>query len=349
MSASLSIHNMRFFKSFTLLHRRTKSDPLLSNALPVQPEAYKRASLSSHPQSDGPSNSISGLPCPPHRSESHIATVNLRIFDLQVENTRLQHVACIASAELAQVKAQLHATRSELIVELHRSARNTKAYTCEIERLQSALADENRLFTIPENLARRPNSQDTRRNFVSTSGSATSLSSIEASYLSSLRMTLDTRKDLRESKKVAKFWKRVAQQENPASEVVTPSSSNLSSIYEPLSAERQSAVDLLIAKRTRASVERLDPETTSNLIPIQPPSSQNTHRFDLPPLASQSFRQEMSSISSKTLLLERSFTLQNVMRAPNVPYSRKGKLRRSTSRARCKTVSLYVFLLGSLC
>lgn len=280
-----------------------------------------------------------------------MAAVNLRIFDLEVENTRLRHVACITSVELAQAKTQLHAAQSELLVELHRSARNIKAYTCEIERLHSALAHENRLLTIPEHRARGPDPQDTPltvdalgHNPVSTFGSVTSLLSIETSYLSSLRMTLETRKDLRECKKVAKFWKCVAQQANPASRVFTPSSSNLSSIYEPLSAERQSAVDLLIAQRYREDVERLDPERSSISISgslMQPPASLESLRFDLPPLASQSFRQEMASISSKTLLLERSTTLQNVMmHVPGLACLRKGKPRRSVSRALHKKVSL---------
>lgn len=283
-----------------------------------------------------------------------MAAVNLRIFDLQVENARLRHVACITSAELAQAKAQLHATQLELLVELHRSARNIKAYSCEIERLHSALAHENRLPTISEHRARGPDPQDTLptvnalgQNPVSTSRSVTSLLSLEASYLSSLRMTLETRKDLKECKKVAKFWKCVAQQENPASKVVTPSSSNLSSVYEPLSAVRQSAVDLLIAKRHRENVERLDPEQSSISISgslMQPCASLQPLRFDLPVLASQSFRQEMASISSKALLLERSTTLQNLMmRVPSLAYLRKGKPRRSVSWALDKKkVSLMV-------
>ncbi|KAJ7043351.1 hypothetical protein C8F04DRAFT_901841, partial [Mycena alexandri] len=65
-------------------------------------------------------------------------------------------------------------------------------------------------------------------------------------YRSSLTLTLKTRKELRDAKKVAKFWKRVAHEDSQQSGIVTPSVSAISSIHEPLSAERQKAVEELI-------------------------------------------------------------------------------------------------------
>lgn len=352
---------MRFFKSFTLLHRRTKSDPQLSN-ISATPAPQRRSLVLS--------NVLSNSFLQPDFLDSSVYSssqpanyaVNLRLFDLQLENTRLHHVACLATTELAQVKTQLHAAKSELLVELHQNARRAKADTCEIERLRSALAYDNKFLTlamIPEYRSSSSDPQGTlqmthilKRSADSTSGSLDSFSrrlSIEDGYLSSLRMTLKSRKDLRECRKVAKFWKRIAQQEDLDSKVVTPSSSNISSIYEPLSAERQSAVNLLMAQRHRKFDEQSVLQNTACF--LEPPSTSTSGRpitptlssclpFDLPPLASQSFRQEMTSISSRTLLLKRSTTLQNIRtRMSSLPPLRKGKPRVSVSRGRYKKVS----------
>jgi hypothetical protein len=348
---------MRFFKSFTLLHRRTKSDSQLSD-VSATPGPKRRSLVLSNVLSNGsfqPDILDSSVYSP---SQPATYAVNLRLFDLQVENTRLHHVACLTATELAQVKAQLHTVRSELLVELHRNARRAKADNYEIERLRSALACDNRLLTltmIPEHHPSSSDSQATLKNIHTlkrstdlTPGSLASFSrglSIEDGYLSSLRMTLKSRKDLRESRKVAKFWKRIAQQEGLNSKVVTPSSSNISSIHEPLSTERQSAVNLLIAQRQKENDEQSAPQNVACFLeplsastsrrPRTPTLSSSCLPFDLPPLASQSFRQEMASISSRTLLLERSTTLQNIRtRMPSLPSLRKEKPRVPVSRGR---------------
>ncbi|KAJ6500346.1 hypothetical protein C8R45DRAFT_862764, partial [Mycena sanguinolenta] len=64
-------------------------------------------------------------------------------------------------------------------------------------------------------------------------------------YKSALTLTLKTRKELRDAKKVAKFWKRIAREEGRPG-IITPSVSTISSIYEPLPADRQRAVQELL-------------------------------------------------------------------------------------------------------
>ncbi|KAJ3517781.1 hypothetical protein NLJ89_g271 [Agrocybe chaxingu] len=64
-----------------------------------------------------------------------------------------------------------------------------------------------------------------------------------------LRMTLATRKELREQRKVTKFWKSVASNLQEAQDIITPSSSAISSIRDILPMDRQVAVNALIARR----------------------------------------------------------------------------------------------------
>jgi hypothetical protein len=72
-------------------------------------------------------------------------------------------------------------------------------------------------------------------------------------YQSALHMTLSVRRKVRAQKKVSKFWKRLAQEDDRYADIVTPSSSNISSVREPLTPARQHAVDSLIARRKEAN------------------------------------------------------------------------------------------------
>ncbi|KAF4569787.1 hypothetical protein EYR40_008767 [Pleurotus pulmonarius] len=146
-------------------------------------------------------------------------------------------------------------------------------------------------------------------------------------YLSAINLTLTTRKALRESKKITKFWKGVAMEDSAHADVITPSPSNISSIHETLSTERQAAVDLLIKRRRNAdlpmsqppvrqhkdSFERNKMKTLSRV--VEPSSSSRSFPHSLPsdgssssvlalaPLASQVFKEELiSSHSSRKLL-----------------------------------------------
>ncbi|KAL0953649.1 hypothetical protein HGRIS_004852 [Hohenbuehelia grisea] len=65
-------------------------------------------------------------------------------------------------------------------------------------------------------------------------------------YLSAINMTISTRRALRDSKKVAQFWKCLAKEDATHANTVTPSVSTISSVHEPLPEERQNAVDELL-------------------------------------------------------------------------------------------------------
>ncbi|KAG2355174.1 hypothetical protein BDR07DRAFT_1381687 [Suillus spraguei] len=72
-------------------------------------------------------------------------------------------------------------------------------------------------------------------------------------YQSALHMTLSARRKVRAQKKVSKFWKRLAQEDDRYTDTVTPSTSNISSVRETLTPDRQHAVDSLIARRREAN------------------------------------------------------------------------------------------------
>jgi hypothetical protein len=67
-------------------------------------------------------------------------------------------------------------------------------------------------------------------------------------YLSAIGMSLKLRRELKDSKKVTKFWKHAAKETIEHADTFTPSVSNISSIREQLNEERQTAVDDLLAK-----------------------------------------------------------------------------------------------------
>lgn len=68
-------------------------------------------------------------------------------------------------------------------------------------------------------------------------------------YSSALRMTLATRRQLRDQKKIAKFWKTKALDTGNFQDVITPSTSAMSSVYEPLPPGRKAAVEALMQQR----------------------------------------------------------------------------------------------------
>lgn len=137
-------------------------------------------------------------------------------------------------------------------------------------------------------------------------------------YSSSLRMTLITRKQLREQKKITKFWKSKALSvSNKHQDTVTPSTSQISSVYEGIPPERKPALEALMIQRglpielirTLPCIkdDSLDnpltvialPEPFVPVIPsivsILPSGSSNSSGFSrLDPLASDSLRAEMN-------------------------------------------------------
>ncbi|EGN99671.1 hypothetical protein SERLA73DRAFT_53105, partial [Serpula lacrymans var. lacrymans S7.3] len=67
-------------------------------------------------------------------------------------------------------------------------------------------------------------------------------------YRSALTMTLSTRRELKSSRKTTKFWKKLAREDGRYADLVTPSSSDISSVHELLSPQREDALKALIAR-----------------------------------------------------------------------------------------------------
>ncbi|KAL6306885.1 hypothetical protein BKA93DRAFT_709320, partial [Sparassis latifolia] len=65
-------------------------------------------------------------------------------------------------------------------------------------------------------------------------------------YLAQVQCTLRARKELRDWRKRAKFWKRAAREADAHAATVTPSPSDVSSVVEVLPPARQEAVNTLL-------------------------------------------------------------------------------------------------------
>ncbi|KAJ7156107.1 hypothetical protein C8R43DRAFT_949605 [Mycena crocata] len=286
---------MRFFKSFPSfprIHRRSKSDSSIPKPTPARDHILKR------PQSlDATQAAVfaAAVPtCPQTFLFPTPADASHAIFELETANLRFRNEISVWAADCAELRSQLDATRDDLYTQLHRNAstqRQAQADKLERDKLHVKLAQYERFLglMIGVGLHQRvlgdahaalragidPDMAlvDAIKDAAAVPGSAwsTLIPKITGprtpdEYRSSLNLTLKARKELRDTKKVAKFWKRVAQ-EDGRSGIVTPSVSSISSIHEPLSAERQRAVEELISTRRRASlinqdVAALDPTYT---------------------------------------------------------------------------------------
>ncbi|RDB21212.1 hypothetical protein Hypma_011344 [Hypsizygus marmoreus] len=309
---------MRFFRSFKLLHRRTKSDPLIGN--------IAGANATGHPRTaSGGFNDIStilltALPDYQPHGTCPASHLNIRIFDLETENANLRHTCSVSMNELTQVRSQLKASRAELFAELHRGVRRAKEDRNEIRRLRETLAHyesflEAVITTSPADFVPsngRPINQEhevavdregTVRNETIWASIVPSAfgSRTQDEYMSALHMTLKSRMELRKCKKVAKFWKNTAKKDEQNTDVVTPSNSNISSIREILPVGRQKAVDALIAKRRKEALDQ--PWTASTYAPETPVHPPRT-TIELAPISD-------IPIGSKTLSTSLSFSTES--------------------------------------
>ena len=320
---------MRFFKSFRLLHRRINSAPLIPPSFAVQADSKHKKTVSvGHVLL---SDAVSPLRVVPGAHVHPTPHHNMRIIDLEAGNDHLRMENAALHRELSQVQSQLKIARADLFAELHKSVRRAKQDTEEIKRLKEALAGYKPKHQTGES---RPLVSDLDRTVLGSVSEPTAPDvshgalmgpRTTADYISALQMTLKSRRRLRESRKSAKFWKTIAKKDVKNADLVTPSSSNISSIHESLSAERRKAVEALIYKRRcgfssgqpdqeHLQMIRTRPQQTSPIaldtIKENPqvdacasplPSSQpDRYRYDpcLSPLASQSFRKELSALSS---------------------------------------------------
>lgn len=247
---------MRFLKSLTLPHRRTKSESFLA-----QGETY---SLSRDPciSPDDPGSSSTTTVA----AESRTTTaLNLRLLDLDIQNRRLRDANIGWALEYAKLEAVLKASREDLLTfRKDYAAADNKS----LERLQATFDNVAAIMTrlglttlIEEPLQ---DGQELERQIIDAIQEAAVIPgniwtkvipsllvySSPRQYASALRMTLDTRKELRKSKKVVKFWKHLAKMDGQHLEAVTPSASNISSVCESnLTPDRRTALEMLIAQR----------------------------------------------------------------------------------------------------
>ncbi|KAF5386668.1 hypothetical protein D9615_001748 [Tricholomella constricta] len=329
---------MQFFKTFKLLHRRTKSDPTKAVT----------SDFSSHKQTSSLSNGISGpfltaLNCSVDHDISPSLHLNVRILDLEAENSCLRDASAASFNELTDLRSQLKTTQAELYAELHKGVRQRREDRNEIEKLRETLAQYETLLELVFNadpsgafpadahvsLRNGHTLDQALSNAVSRTAATTMINSgdvvpsvlglrTQAEYVSALQLTIKTRMQLRKCKKVAKFWKNTATEDGKNSHIVTPSPSDISSISEVLSAERQKAVDDLMARRkacgessfsTPVETSQRD-EVVANSSSVPPTGSESLSfgysstytRPCLSPLASHSLRQELSNISSTNRL-----------------------------------------------
>ncbi|KAG1731524.1 uncharacterized protein EDB91DRAFT_722597 [Suillus paluster] len=293
---------MRFFKSFRLLHRRTRSEGDVSRM--VSPPASSTGSSYSgeflqmqyaRPTSPNP---ISGLaapvfvslgsslpsfdpaqlyqPRPTHLLDTY---TNNCIHPTDCDIFRLRQANADLAADLADVTNDLSQTRNKLYTEMTKLARfqhqlargmdHIQKLETRFQRLAGLLVDIGIPYFTVQRISDALDSDlgTVDHMLVDAIGDAVHdpealLSSLKPAvvgqpvpehYQSALHMTLSVRRKVRAQKKVSKFWKRLAQEDNRYADTVTPSSSDISSVREPLSPARQHAVDALITRRREAN------------------------------------------------------------------------------------------------
>ncbi|KAJ7849099.1 hypothetical protein B0H14DRAFT_2766127 [Mycena olivaceomarginata] len=334
---------MRFFKSFPAFtfHRRSKSDSsipkptLARDYIPNRPLSLDAAQAALFAAAIPACPKTFLFPTPTDASNA--------IFELETANARLQNDVSAFAHGCAQLRSELEAARADIFTQLHLNSllqRQVQADRSEMDALQVKLAQYERFLGLmisvglhqrvlgDAHVAMRAGIDPDQalvsaiKQAAAVPGSAwsTILPSITGprtpdEYRSSLHLTLKTRKELRDAKKIAKFWKRIGEEARPG--LVTPSVSTISSIHEPLPAERQKAVEELMASRhtsevaaitipasassLSASTSSASASTSPTLPDITPSNSSSSDSPCLSPLASESFKTELASRSSTRL------------------------------------------------
>ncbi|KAF7304646.1 hypothetical protein MKEN_01178500 [Mycena kentingensis (nom. inval.)] len=352
---------MRFFK---FLHRRTKSDSAIS-----PPGAPWDHILNRRPQSlDAAQAAIlaAAIPaCPRTFLYPTPTDASNAIFELQSANAHLERELSTRTDHCRELQSHLEATRADLFTQLHQNSllqRHIQTDRIEMDELLAKLAKYERFIglMISVGVHQRvlgdaytalrngvdPDAAlvDAIKDAAAVPGSpwSTIIPSVtgprtQDEYRASLHLTLKARKELRDTRKIAKYWKQLAL-ENAPSGIVTPSVSAISSINEPLPPDRQKAVDELISTRRRASLaSQLTKPLEPHMVPI-PASSSSSSTGSLPtadapntpvalepvtpnqvesfapplsPLASESFRSQLANVSSGPRLFKRPPVKQN--------------------------------------
>ncbi|KAG1809342.1 uncharacterized protein BJ212DRAFT_604069 [Suillus subaureus] len=293
---------MRFFKSFRLLHRRTKSEGDVSHMVSspsssigsscsmgfrqmqyVRPTSSSLINGSAAPvfvslEASLPSFDPAQLyqPRPTRPLDMHTDGC---IHQPESDTFRLRQANSELAADLADVTNDLSRTRNELYTEMTKLARfqhqlargmdHIQKLESRFQRLAGLLVDIGIPYFTVQRISDALDSDLGTADHLLVNAIGDAVHDPEAllsrlkpavighpvleQYQSALHMTLSVRRKVRAQKKVSKFWKRLAQEDDRYTDTVTPSSSNMSSVHEPLTPARQHAVDSLIARRREAN------------------------------------------------------------------------------------------------
>lgn len=361
---------MRFFKAFSLLHRRTKSETFIPGCIPPNPGGFAISNPNSRPSSlpaglgstNAGSSDISSVFdfatakfTPVSANFNHLRGLNHAISTsplslnslssiLVEENMRLREALNMWFSEYSKANGLLQQCRSELAFDRDK-IRTLQQQTARDQELIRDLKEdifryEKRFEALRDPgspLSHEPCSRD-QSNPVNnphhtlllpgSSHSATSLLISNKTrtldeYTSALRMTLSTRRQLRDQKKVCKFWKNMALTARNHDDIITPSTSAISSVHESLPPERKRAIDALMRERGWPYPQAQSPEPKTQvddgssepppkatlsadplLTPVHPASSiaanlgstpsNNSVGSRLAPLASESLKAEIN-------------------------------------------------------
>ena len=324
---------MRFFKAFNLLHRRTKSDIFVSgsNTANLEPPS-RRYSV--------PVSLFHSVTFQTFANFRHLndcgsgggASVALPFFGLENElNARLIEANNCWAKEYANLQSQLQECREEL----HAERRKVQSLQHKLEednriifdlrissrRLEGLLGMSNHAATdSPQNTIFGGTGMLLNASIPNFSDGSHAINTMRTmdEYSSALQMTLTTRKELRDQKKISLFWKRKALNSNQLQSAITPSVSTISSVHDPLPLDRQIALDALITRRgldstlegqigwkdtsgpPRILIPKLPTyqsvDEVCSRIAIARPASENSIFSRLRPLASESMKAEISSL-----------------------------------------------------
>ncbi|KAF5358559.1 hypothetical protein D9756_001775 [Leucocoprinus leucothites] len=302
---------MRFFKSLSLLHRRSKSDPALTS----RPSATNSAILLIGPSHEGFPIDIIDITADHGPRNRPLTCPNQRVFEVELEIQQLSHTNASLALRLTLAENQLRLTMSELYAEMHKSIhllRQAKKDKDTIDELQKTCQQLRRtLSSFPDaastfNLPTDPRSIDSHMETDSPhTGSSILRQSDENHYSTALQLVLKTRQELRNCKKTALFWKRKAKTIPEHANLVTPSPSEISEVQDVLTRERMEAVNALQRRRQLMSASGTQATLASvNFLKLAPKLVPPVPRTGTDERQTQSYQSSDSLYGKQDLVVE---------------------------------------------
>ncbi|KAF8906025.1 hypothetical protein CPB84DRAFT_1745230 [Gymnopilus junonius] len=267
---------MRFFKAFNLLHRRTTSAtfvPAGPHFSLGSPDPTASLSLFDLIASRRPFSDL---------KDDHWWSRRSRDMDSMASLQPPLMQECRHLVEPIDFWIEEYSKIRDLLKRCHAELLDQRSITIALERKINENSQEMAYLRTSLALAGPPATPAQVPNVCSPAANSQNITTISTNsrtldqYYSALRMTLQTRKALREQKKISKYWKNLAVtggQQN----TVTPSVSAVSSVRETLPAHRQEALEALIARRG-VNTQANDLRSENNLSQILYNTSQEISR-----------------------------------------------------------------------